>query len=179
METLKRNLQTLIFVAFTVVSAIAGWCIPWFHEWSGTQQSHRSPLIFRLGIGLMAGGITVCLLLPRLLFPRHRSESDKRHPIRFQFTLRKVLFVIAVTAIWVGSSPQLEVAASRFLCIGMLCYAGWLMRYHQADRWAVVALFSCMLLPYLWMALDRSLMQVLEIPAMILGAGFPHSFHSF
>ena len=173
MEILKRNRETLVFLSFIVVSAAAGWGIPWFHEWSGTQQSQRSPLIFRFGIALTVGGIALCFLLPRLLLPRQSGESDKRHPIRFRFTMRRVLVVITLTAIWVGSSPQLEVAASRFLCIGMLCYAGLLIRHIQAARWAVVALFSCMLLPYLWMALDRSLIQVLGIPAIIFGNGLP------
>ena len=169
METLKRNRETLIFLSFIVVSAVAGWGIPWSFEWSNTQQGQVYPRIILLGIGLMAGGIALCFLLPRLLLPRHTSESNKQPPIWFRFTMRRVLVVIALTAIWVGSSPQLEVAASRFLCISLLCYAGWLMRHHRADRWAVVALFSCMFLPYLWLAFDRSLMRMLETPAIIIG----------
>ena len=119
METLKRNRETLVFLSFIVVSAVVGWGIPWSFEWSNTQQGQVYPRIIRLGIVLMAGGIALCFLLPRLLLPRHTSESDKQPPIWFRFTMRKVLVVIALTAIWVGSSPQLEVAASRFICIGM------------------------------------------------------------
>ncbi len=169
METFKRNRQTLVFLSFIVVSAAAGWGIPWFHEWSGTQQSHRSPLIFRLGIGLTAGGIALCFLLPRLLHPRQTSETDKQPTIRFRFTMRQALVFIALTAVWVGSSRQLEVAASRFLCIGILCCAGWLIRQNRADRWALVTLFSCMVLPYLWLALDRSLLQMLYTMSVIIG----------
>ena len=169
METLKRNRETLVFLSFIVVSAAVGWGIPWFHEWSGTQQSHRSPLIFRMGIALTAGGIALCFLLPRLLLPRHTSESAKQPPFWFRFTMRRVLVVIALTAIWVGGSPQLDVAVCRFNFIGIFCYAGWLLRHNQADRWAVVALFSCMYLPFLWLGLDRSLLQMLELPAVIIG----------
>jgi hypothetical protein len=122
-----------------------------------------------LGIVLMATGIALCFLLPRLLLPRHTSESDKQPPIWLRFTLRRVLVVITLTAIWVGSSRQLDVAVCRFNFIGMFCYAGWLLRHNQADRWAVVALFSCMYLPYLWLGLDRSLLQMLELPAVIIG----------
>ena len=169
METLKRNRETLVFLSFIVVSAAVGWGIPWFHDWSGTQQSHRSPLIFRMGIALTAGGIALCFLLPRLLLPRHTSESAKQPPIWFRFTMRRVLVVIALTAIWVGGSPQLDVAVCRFNFIGIFCYAGWLLRHNQADRWAVVALFSCMYLPFLWLGLDRGLLQMLELPAVIIG----------
>lgn len=177
METLKRNLQTLIFVAFIVVSAIAGWSIPWFHEWSGTQQSHRSPLIFRSGVALTAVGIAVCFLLPGLLVSRQTSESDKQHPIRFRFTINRVVVIVALMVIWMGTASSAELAARRFLCASLFCYAAWLMLLNPAARLAAITLFSCMLLPYLWMALDhapdRSLMQLLEMPSMILGSGFP------
>lgn len=83
--------------------------------------------------------------------------------------MRRVLVVITLTVIWVGSSRQLDVAVCRFNFIGMFCYAGWLLRHNPADRWAVVALFSCMYLPYLWLGLDRSLLQMLELPAVIIG----------
>jgi hypothetical protein len=169
METLKRNRETLVFLSFIVVSAVAGWGVPWSFEWSNTQQGQVYPRIIRLGIVLMAVGIALCFLLPRLLLPRQTSELDKQPPIWFRFTMRRVMVAMALTVIWVGSSPQLDVAVCRFNFIGMFCYAGWLLRHNQADRWAVVALFSCMFLPYLWLAFDRSLMRMLETPAVIIG----------
>lgn len=174
MDFLKRHSLKLIFLSFIAVSAVAGWGIPWLHEWSGTQQSQRSPVIIRLGIGLLAGGIALLLLLPGLWNPRHSQEPDNQLAIPFWFTIRRVLVVIVLAAILMGSVSYLAPAASRFLCsFGMLCYGGWLMRKTQPDRWSVVALVSCMFLPYLWLARDRSVIQMLEIQAMILGGGLP------
>jgi hypothetical protein len=170
MEKLKRNPQTLIFVAFIVVSAMAGWGIPWFTEWSGTQQSRRSPLIFPLAIGLTVGGIALCLLLPRLPIPTHRRESDERLPIQFQFTMRRFMAITAAVAIWIAIFARFKLAASILIYIGMFFYFGWFMLHNRRYRLAVSALVSCMFLPYVWLAGYRELGQMMpEILAGMFG----------
>lgn len=137
MEKLKRNPQTLIFLSFIVVSAILGCLIPGFTDWTGTQQSKRSPLIFQFAIGFTLGGIALCLLLPWLPIASQRRESAQRRPIKF--SLQKVLATTAAVAIWMAMFVKFQLAGSILICIGTFAWLIWFVAHNRQDRWPVAA----------------------------------------
>jgi len=55
-----------IFTLFIAISVFAGWNIPAFYEWTDSDQSRPSPLLWQVPLAVAINSFIFCLALPWL-----------------------------------------------------------------------------------------------------------------
>ncbi len=134
MQYFKRLAKLLIFPLLIGVSLAVGLLIPAFYDWTGSDQSRPSPLIFQTAVGLLLCGIMVCMALPWLSIaydppPTHRAR-------KVQFTIRTILVMTAVVALLLvlfRNKPMLAVSGG--LNVIAWCYVVRVWILFRSFRW--------------------------------------------
>jgi hypothetical protein len=134
------------------ISLLLGCLIPAFYDWTGSDQSRPSPLIWQTALGLTVSAAVVCFALPWLPI---RDEAEHRAaPVRFQFKLRTLLAMTAGVAAIIAALAEFPMLVSSILCaISFGCVVRYWVLY-RCHRWATAALTACMYLPFFWIFMD-------------------------
>ncbi len=149
MTWIKLTLRFLIFPLFIAASLVLGWLIPGFYEWTGSDQSRPSPLIWQFALGMTIGGFILCLLLPFL--PAQTAAQDETREPKLRFTVKNLLVLTAVIAIILVALMKFPLVTSCVLCGGAFLHYVWFIVLHPKRRWPAAALLSCVCLPFVWL----------------------------
>ncbi|TWT74501.1 hypothetical protein Pla123a_33240 [Posidoniimonas polymericola] len=135
----------LLLMAF---SLLVGCLVPWFYEWTGSEQSRMSPLVGQAAIAMCVLAAVVCAALPWAPLASPTPRGDARP--RFRFTIRLLLAATAALAVVVAAGVRYPLVVSGALCAVAYGYAGWVGGRSRDRRWPIAALLACMLLPFVW-----------------------------
>lgn len=125
-----------------------GWNIPGFYEWTDSDQSRPSPLLWKVPLWSAILSLVFSLLLPWLPIVTRRSDDVPREPLRF--SIRTLLILTAGVAVAIPLSIQLPSVGSVMVCLGVFAYSIWFWIRRPQHRMATVTLLACMMLPYIW-----------------------------
>lgn len=180
--------RILAWSIFVAASIFVGFFIPGFYEWTDSNQSRPSPLLWKVPLGSAVAAFAFTLLLPWL--PIRRSQEPKpeepgpeasrsqdpgsnsgaeRRPLRYGVkTLMLITAGVALTAALLINAPW--VAGSIALGGSVIQTIRCAVK-RPIHRPALVGLVGCMILPYAWLVeydeLDRMLPELLiMLPAM-------------
>lgn len=161
------------YLLLIALSLLAGCLVPWFYEWTGSDQSRMSPSVGWTAIALCAVAGGVCAALPWTPIAAPAPSSDARP--RFRFTVKMLLIVTAAVAVIVATGVRFPWVASGLLAVLAYGYAAWVGGRSRACRWPIVALVACLQLPFAWVCFYDELEQIL--PAILwIAAGAPMLF---
>ena len=149
MTWIKLTSRFLVFPLFIVASLVLGWLIPGFYEWTGSDQSRPSPLIWQFALGMIIGGFILCLLLPFL--PAQTAAEDETREPKMRFTVKNLIVLTGVIAIIVVALMKFPLVTSCVLCGGAFLHYVWFIVLHPKLRLPAAALLSCMCLPFVWL----------------------------
>jgi hypothetical protein len=161
---------TTISLSFIATSALVGWFIPAFYEWTGSDQSRPSPLLGQFAWAMTIGGSLICLSLPWLPIAKTAEKTDR--PPRIRFRLRTLLLGMTVIGITLAALRIFPMVVSSGLCaLAFGYFVSFAYRFPQY-RWPAAALVASMCLPYAWIIGYDELDRIL--PALLwMVAGFP------
>ncbi len=177
-----------IFPVLIVASLVLGWLIPGFYEWTGSDQSRPSPLIWQFALGMTFIGCVICLLLPWLPIPTQAQEETRESNQRF--TLKNLLVLTTVIAIMIVALMKFPMVVSCLLGGAAFANYAWLVVRHPQLRLRAAALLSCMCLPFVWFIgygeisnICRVLLGIaaglpMLLPSAWLASWFGTNFHS-
>lgn len=126
-----------------------GWWIPWFYNWSGSDQSISPPIVEYVFGGLSVACAVSVLALPVL--PKLQRVDPVRNPLIQPFGFRIVLIIVA--AIVAGMFAYRD---TTLIAIGVVTFiypivcALRLGIASASVRWRLISLYSCMYLPFAW-----------------------------
>lgn len=185
-KPLQRS-RSIAFITLIGISVVVGWCMPGFYEWTGSDQSRPSPLLWQVPIGAGVAALAICCLLPWL--PITRPETQLRPPGQWRFGLRSLLILTTAVAVAFPLFSKFPTIAGGIACA--IATAN-LIRVAIRDaslRLPAIALLACMILPYAWVVhyeeRDRILSHFLTmiatwptfIPAAYVGGMLGQNFH--
>ncbi|MCM2370229.1 hypothetical protein [Aporhodopirellula aestuarii] len=159
----------LISISFLAVSSLVGWLIPDFYEWTDSDQSRPSPLLWQVPLGAFLLAAAICVALPWLPITSDARGKETRPPLRFG--IRTLLLITTAVAIGLTLFAKFPVVMGGIVCAAMYAYfiGFWIRR--PADRWAASSLLSCMILPSMWLISydepDRILLVIFGMLAMM------------
>jgi len=148
MPKLVQHSSTMAFIALIGLSLIVGWCMPNFYEWTGSDQSRPSPLLWQVPIGAGVAVLAFSCILPWL--PLARANSQTRSQGQWRFGLRSLLLltmVIAVAILLFGKFPTI---AGGMICMVVMANLIRVAINNTRLCLPAIALLSCMMLPYAW-----------------------------
>ncbi|KAA5539463.1 hypothetical protein FYK55_24325 [Roseiconus nitratireducens] len=158
MSCCKTPTASSLLVALSVASAIGGWLVPAFYDWTGSDQSRPSPLMWQVPLGMVVAAMLLCLILPWIRI-RGWSENVAKQPT--QFNLRSVMLLTAVIAFAIGLRYPRGVSIAAHLTV-LATTLRWAVA-HPTYRLAVAALLGCMFLPFIWLLGDREIDAFLPV----------------
>ena len=137
-----------IFALLILFSVVAGWLIPYFYDWTDSDQSRPSPLLWQVPLGVFVVSVGVCCGLPWLPIREKGSEKDTS---KLRFGLRTMLILTALIAIVIGLGLKFPGFVSSTLfglaLLGLVVFA----IKRPAHRLASITLLACMFLPFSWL----------------------------
>ncbi|MCO8122536.1 hypothetical protein NHH03_12385 [Stieleria sp. TO1_6] len=168
-----------IFPLLIAVSLIVGWSIPAFYEWTDSDQSRPSSLLWKVPLWLAISSAAFCMALPWLPIETKPPSDAPRTPMRF--SVRTLLMITTGVAVAIPMLAKFPLVVSGIVCAGMFAYfIAFCVRYPE-HRMASTALLACMILPYAWIVgydeLDR-LLPALTVMIAGMPAFLPAAFLS-
>lgn len=165
-------------IAFSVLiglSLIVGRSLPGFYEWTGSDQSRPSKLLWAVPLGITILTFLFCLAIPWL--PIAPFPASQRTDKKLQFRVRTLLGLTAISAVLLAAIARYPLATSSVISAGTFAYfVFWTIRNPQY-RWPAAALLACMTFPYAWLLEYKELDRLL--PALLwISAGLPAYFPS-
>jgi hypothetical protein len=176
-----------IFPLLIAVSLIVGWSMPAFYEWTDSDQSRPSPLLWKVPLSLAIGSVAFCVALPWLRITTIVSSDAPRHQMRF--SLRTLLLITAGVAVAIPLLARFPIAVSGIVCAGAFAYFLAFCLQNPQHRMAASALVACMALPYAWVVGYKELGRILPdlavmvagmpafVPAALIGRLFGQNMH--
>lgn len=161
---------SLFFLILILASPIVGWFIPGFYEWTDSDQSRPSPLLWRLPLASSIACLAFCMLLPWLPIIRKEVEGELRPTLRF--SLRTLLIFATAVAVAIPMLTKFPILISGTVCAGTYLNVIIFSVRHPQHRMASAALIACMILPYTWVLGYGELGRILPVIAMMIG-GMP------
>lgn len=149
------HVAACLTVAFT--SAIVGSLIPGFYDWTESDQSRPSPLLWQVPLGWAALSLLACCVLPCLKIRRRVFENRAAKEARGSlgcFSIRAMLIgttVVAVVVVVLIRWPNFTTAIiwfAVFIRLGIQAYK----RPEQIID--IAALASAMVLPFVWLVFN-------------------------
>ncbi|QDS87864.1 hypothetical protein EC9_20470 [Rosistilla ulvae] len=175
---------TWSYALLVVLAGLLGWAIPWFYQWTESDQSRMSPLVGQFALALAIAGVTACCSLPWLPL---RSDPAPSPTVRFQ--TRTLLLITTLVAIGFAGMLHFPMAISLLLCGATYLHLLWFVVRYRPYRWAAAAMLGCMDLPFAWVASDGNLIAIgqallgliaglpMLLPAGFIASGLGHNFH--
>lgn len=137
-----------ILTLLILFSVVAGWLIPYFYDWTDSDQSRPSPLLWQVPLGIFLVSVVVCCGLPWLPIREKGSEEDS---IRMRFGLRTMLILTALIALVIGLGMKFPGFVSSML-LGLALFGLVVLAIKRpSQRLAAITLLACMFLPFSWL----------------------------
>lgn len=114
MAKLLQHSRLIGLISLIGISVVMGWCMPGFYEWTGSDQSRPSPLLWQVPIGAGIAALAICCVLPWL--PITRPETQLRPPRHWRFGLRSLLILTTVVAVAIPLFAKFPTLASGIAC---------------------------------------------------------------
>ena len=140
--------ERIVCVVLVVFSALMGLCVPSFYEWTDSNQSRPSALLWQGPLAVAVVGLLFCLALPWIPFrnrPKHKTKTST-----LQFSLRSILVATFVTAIAVAAvriSPQILAWVYFAITVFIVARMAILNPYL---RLATLSVWGSLSLPFIW-----------------------------
>lgn len=175
MSTDNTRARTTAYCLLIGFSLAAGWCIPAFYDWTDSDQSRPSALLWQVPAGLAVVSVVLCGLLPWLPIPPPQTQLEHRAELRFG--TQTLLIATALIAIAIPLGIAFPLAVSGLVCAAAFGFLIWQAVRDPACRLPSITLCACMILPFAWVVgyeeLDRLLpalpMFLAAMPTFILG----------
>jgi hypothetical protein len=167
------KILTVRIVAFVLPIAFSlaiGCLIPWFYEWTDSDQSRPSPLLWQVPAGIAAGSLLFCCAFSWL--PRIPSLSCEKTHSDLRFNLRSLLIVTTCIAICIPLGLKSPLVVCGCICIAAFSYFIAFAARNASSRLPSLALLACMLLPYSWVITYDEFGRILPAIPVLLGS-FP------
>ena len=178
LDSLPLFIHRLIFPAIVSLSISVGLWIPWFYNWSGSDQSKSPPIVGIVLMGWVAlSGITL-LSVPFL-------PGDTRPPVArqtiFPFAMRtmaEIFGVMVICTLMFQTAAAIPIGVIAFLYpLGCAVYRA--IRSPEL-RWRIIAVYSCLYGPFTWICTNADFLNSIKrgqtqllwmlpgIPAMLI-----------
>lgn len=148
MARLLHYTHSIVFVSLIGISVAVGWFMPDFYEWTGSDQSRPSPLLWQVPMGTGVAAVAICCLLPWL--PINRPESQRRSTSRWRFGLRSLLILTTAVAAAIPLFAKFPTIAGSVACAIATANLVRVAIQEESLRLPTIAFLACMLLPYAW-----------------------------
>jgi hypothetical protein len=178
----RRVCYLLMFLA-----VLSGWYIPGFYDWTGSDQSRPSPLIWQTALVL-----TICLLmfyavlawyhLRQRRLPRDESSSlelnTKARVTIWQLMVLTLVAAIVIALAKLGEPGPGVISASSLGFYGTLSYVAYSVRKNGRLRFLMIAQLVCLYSPFVWLAQGKGgmgsgiFLAVPGLPAILPAALF-------
>ncbi len=161
-------------IALTLTSAICGWFVPAFYDWTGADQSRPSPLMWQVPLAITSGALLFSITLPWIPI---KGWAKVEGSGQSQFKLRSVMLLMSGVAIAIAIGKWFPAVLAIFcLTLALLATIRAAILYPER-RFAIVAMFACMILPFAWVLGYRELDNLL--PSIVwMSVGLPGFFLS-
>lgn len=157
-----------IYPLFIAVSVLVGWSIPAFYEWTDSDQSRPSPLLWQVPLSFAVISMAFCLALPWL--PIASDEPTDVPRTRMRFGLRTLLLITTCVAVAIALLAKFPVAVSWIVCASTFAYFIAFCVRNSQHRLAAATLVACMALPYAWVIGYKDLGRILpDLAVMFVG----------
>ncbi len=167
----KRLTKIIIFSMLIAASFTAGWLVPAFYDWTGSDQSRPSPLIGQTALGLMVVGIVLGALLPWLPIEHERLDANRTE--RGRFKIRTLLVITAVVAVSTVALMKIPMVVGVCWCGLALAYTVRFWIVFRPYRWQTAALGACLYLPYIWIFHTGDGSRPLSVILWMMALGLP------
>lgn len=164
------TVRTVAFVLPIAFSLAVGCLVPGFYQWTDSDQSRPSPLLWQVPAGIAAGSLLFCFALPWLPSIPSPSCEESRKDLRFN--LRSLLIVTTCIAICIPLGLKWPLLVCGVFCFAAFLYLVAFAARNASSRLPSFALLACMLLPYSWVISYDELGRILPAIPMLLGS-FP------
>lgn len=177
----------IAYAVLVFISLVSGWSIPYFYEWTDSDQSRPSALLRIIPLTVLAMACVFCIALPWL--PILRSNIAERTPQASRFTLRSLFWLITIAAIGVTLLAKFPIPVSAVVLACAALNVVRLLVQRPYLRWPTITLLACMILPFCWVIgyeeRNRIIVSVLTmiatlptlLPAAMIGAVFGVNLH--
>jgi hypothetical protein len=137
-----------IFQLLIAVSLLVGWFVPGYYDWTGSDQSRPSPLVWQTALGLIVGAIIIWAALPWIRVADEVPGTDQWVQVRF--TSRAMFLMTAAVAFVIVAVTKFPMVVSGGLCAFAFCYVVWFWSRYRQHRWQTTALMACIWFPFVW-----------------------------
>ncbi|MCA9190331.1 MAG: hypothetical protein KDB03_01160 [Planctomycetales bacterium] len=137
-----------IAVSLSLLTGIAGWFIPAIYDWSGSDQSRPSPVLWQGPLALACLVVLTCFALPWLPLTSW-TNPDNQHA-RGRFGLGNMLVVTSGVALLLGIGARLPTASMILALVfttGLVGRSWWVA---PQLRVPIAALLGILYLPFAW-----------------------------
>jgi hypothetical protein len=169
MVPIKPLRASSILIGLILVGGICGWSIPEFYDWTGADQSRPAPLMWQVPLGVSLVGLFLCVSLPWIPVTGWAEELPQRS---LQFQLKTLLIVTGAVAVAIATGTQFPVAVANACVVLALLAALWLTLHQRQWRLPIVALLTCLFMPFIWLLGYEELTNIRSILPM--AAGLPN-----
>jgi hypothetical protein len=146
----SRWSSPLLFIGvLALASAVLGWFIPAFYQWTGSNQSRTSPWVGRTALVMISGGAAMAALLPWMPLQTDLSGTERGAPWRF--SLKLLVVITGLVAILTAGLLAFPVVLSWLLYAAALVHCSLLAWKRPHHRWPFAGLLACMYLPFVWL----------------------------
>jgi len=130
------------------MSLCIGWFIPAFYEWTDSDQSRPSPLLWQMPLGAAIAVGLLTAALPWLPILKVKTAQEVRVSLRFQ--LRTLLGITTAVAVVLTGFMQSPLVASYVVSAATLVYFLVFFVLNREQRLQAATLIACMMFPYAW-----------------------------
>jgi len=168
MQIYKSQTATVIFGTLIVVSSLVGWSIPGFYEWTDSDQSRPSPLLWKVPLGTAISFFAFCIALCWLPIAVEHSDDSPRTWMGFsKRTLLLLGTFVALATVFFAWFPV--VVSGCVLAAMLVCFVAFFVR-HPMHRLELGTFIACMYLPYAWLLGYSELDRILPMIAVMFTA---------
>jgi hypothetical protein len=159
-------------IALILISATCGWFVPAFYDWTGADQSRPSPRMWQVPLAVAIGAFLFFVALPWIPIT---GWAKAKSTVPLQFNLRSLLFLTAVAAVAIAIGMRAPMIVGS-ICLSLALVAAVRSAIlNPEQRLPIVALLTCMILPFVWILGYRELDNLM--PSVLwMSAGMPGFF---
>ena len=133
-------------------SFIAGVLVPYFYEWSDSDQSRMNPVVGWVAIGMLVANLVFVASLVVIHFrSRSRTQSESNQRNAFRLSIRAILIVTGLLALLLGVARQTHMSVAGYgIYALMLAYIIRKFVMESGLRWPILGMLGCQLGPFSW-----------------------------
>jgi hypothetical protein len=150
-------------IALAVGSALAGWFMREFYDWTGADQSRPAPVVGWIALSIAIADVVMILGLFFLHLCSRQKPSDpsKKNALQYvsrsggvpKFSLRQLLGAVTMVALLlIIGRLVLPLVIAWIAFASTLAWAIWIGMRNAHTRWRIALILWLQFTPYLWLA---------------------------